>query len=68
MSDDQAKGGIPWDRVRQGLPAASGHLLDAIQQAYGRDPENPARAIDRELKAKLADLQQRFERLKGSRA
>ena len=68
MSDDRPDRGIRWEQVRDGLPAAAGELLETIQQAYVRDPGNPARAIDRELEAKLVDIQQRFERLKGAQA
>ena len=66
MHEAGAMSGIQWDRVRAVLAESSKALLKEIQEAHDRDLENPAHAIDRILKARLVELQQRFERLKAA--
>jgi hypothetical protein len=53
-------GPIDWDRVRARLPATTADLLAEIRQACEQSADDPSRAIERRLRAHLADLRARF--------
>jgi hypothetical protein len=59
-------GPIAWDRVRDRLPGTAEELLTEIRQAYERSPDEAPRAIERALRARLADLRARFLAAAGS--
>ena len=65
MSTPISSDGIVWERVRENLPGTAHELLAEIQSAYASDSEDAARAIERVLVARLAELRERFEAAKG---
>lgn len=61
MDSPSPAGGIAWDRVRESLPSTAHELLEQIRQAYAQNPEDPARAIELVVMARIARLRKRFE-------
>jgi hypothetical protein len=56
---------IAWDRVGEGLQGTVQELLQQVRSAYEQHPDDPARAIERTLRASIAELRGRFERATG---
>jgi hypothetical protein len=57
---------ISWDRVRERLPSTAQEVLDEIQEAYERSPDDTARAIERVIRSRIAHLRNRFKEASGS--
>jgi len=56
---------IAWDRVGEGLPGTAQELLQQVRGACEQHPDDPARAIEQVLRARIAELRSRFERATG---
>jgi hypothetical protein len=56
---------INWDSIREALPGTAHDLLDEVRAAFEESSDNPARAVERVLLARLTDIRTRFEQLRG---
>jgi hypothetical protein len=65
MEASNAAGGVEWDRVREKLPSTAHELLDDIREVCERDPDDPGRAIERFLIARIEGLRERFKVASG---
>ena len=57
---------IDWKNIRESLPATCAELVDLIEEEQGRGGEDPARAVDKALRERIARFRNRLDVLKGS--
>lgn len=65
MEPPDPTGGVAWGRVRDRLPSTAHELLDEVREACERDPDDPARAIERLLIARIEALREQFKAASG---
>lgn len=59
---------LNWTEIRDSIPSTAHDLLSDLEKAAEEDAEDPARAIERMLRSRIASIKQRFEELRGEGA
>jgi hypothetical protein len=55
---------VDWDAIAKDLPKTSAEILELLREAWGKEGDDPARAVELALRQRIAEYARRFEDLK----